>query len=361
MIPYLIVFSFSIYFTLLANKKLCSKGLLYIYSIIAILLPSLLAGFRDYAIGTDTIHYLNYFNNSLYYSSYDSFLMSYPNVEPAFLLLNYIISRFSHEPIVYLFIIHFIIISLIYISAFKIRNNIEPTWFMFMFLFMMYNESLNAMRQYLALALSLFAFVMYFNNKKIIKYILLIIIATMFHRSAVICFIMIPIFYWTKYFTVRDNYKQLYFYVSIFLLLIIFGKSFLLPLLTDSFEGKYEGYLSTNVVGGVSLSSLLVYLITFYYIYHNTRKLGARIMDVFLIISLFAVFIMLFSIYSVQLYRLSLYFFIIVILAISYIFQKISDIKYEIKIFFMILFMFFWFYSYCYRGSHATIPYVFIY
>lgn len=361
MIPYLVVFSLSIYFTFLANKNSSSKGLLYIYSIFAILLPSLLAGFRDCSIGTDTVNYLNYFENSIYYSNYESFLMSYLRVEPGFLILSYLISRFSQESVFFLFIVHFIIVLFIYISAFKIRNFINPSWIMFFFMFMMYNESLNAMRQYIALSLSLYAFVIYVNKKKMWLYILFIVIAIMFHRSAFICFAMIPIFYWTKKFTIRHNLKQLLFYISIFLLLIIFGQSFYLPLITDSFEGKYEGYLSTNAVGGISLSSFLVYLTSFFYIFYKTWRLGDKIMDIFIISSLLSVFILLFSSYSVQLYRLSLYFFIIDILAISYIFKRTPSKKYGTKLFFINLFIFFWFYSYCYRGSHATIPYVSIY
>ena len=361
MIPYLLIFSLSIYFTFLANKTPRSSGLFYIYSICAILLPSLLAGFRDLSIGTDTVNYLYYFENSISYSNFESFLTSNPNVEPGFLLLNYLVSRFSQEYVFFLFTVHLIIVLLIYISAFKIRNYITPSWVMFIFLFMMYNESLNAMRQYIAISLSLYAFAIYMNNKKTWLYILFIIIATMFHRTAFICLAMILIFYWTNKFTVRHNFKQLLFYTTIFLLLIIFGQSFYLPLITDSFGGKYEGYLSTNVDGGLSLSSFLVYLTTAFYICYKAWRMSDKIMDVFFISSLFAVFLLLLSSISVQLYRLSLYFFIILILAISYIFRRNSSFKSVIRLFFIIMFIFFWFYSYSYRGSHSTIPYVSIF
>ena len=77
---YLITFSFSTFFTFIAEHTRRNKGLFLLYSLIAILFPSLLAGFRDRGIGTDTIGYVDIvWEQVRMIHNWNDFLIAYQN------------------------------------------------------------------------------------------------------------------------------------------------------------------------------------------------------------------------------------------------------------------------------------------
>jgi hypothetical protein len=128
---YLITATISTLFFFLADKALFSKlKVVYIiFILIALLLPSILVGCRDLTVGIDTLLYMvPYFQDARYCDTYSLFLERNPQLELLYGLLVYMIASCTDNVAYLLFFQQFIVISLVYISAYKLRENV-PIWF----------------------------------------------------------------------------------------------------------------------------------------------------------------------------------------------------------------------------------------
>lgn len=200
MIIYLITFSISIVFTFVAQKnfeknKKSATGI--ITSFLAIMIPSLLACFRDESIGTDVLVYMK----KIFYWAVNSDTFFNFNkmsaIEFLYKVLNYIVACFSNNLHVFMFVVEFLMIFFVYISIYYYRKKI-PMWLSFLvFLLMYFNRSLNIIRQSIAIPITFFAF-RYVKEKKIVKYVVTIIIATLFHSSAFVAGMSYFIYYMLK-------------------------------------------------------------------------------------------------------------------------------------------------------------------
>lgn len=355
---YIITFCISLLFTHFAYKCTNNKFLQYICSAIAIILPALLAGFRDESIGTDTANYLFYFEQASGYNSYGDYYQDFIFIEPGFLLLNYIVSQCGGSAETYLFITHLFIIGIVYISAFIWRKYINPTWVMFIFYFIMYNESLNAVRQYAAITFILLAFSIYAVKRKLLLASIIAILSLSFHYSAIICIILIFAIYWVKHFPLKDNYLKLGMIVLFALVVILQTHESFMPLLfPETYSEKYSEYLSSSMEGSISLSLVLLHLIIAGFIIFKMVKKGSPVCDFFIIASMVAIGLYMLGFISTPLYRLGLFANIFICLSIPYTLARSEGNGLLTKSFFIVLIVFFWWLSYVYNGSHETIPY----
>ena len=128
MLIYIITFIFSCCLTFIAqqmfikNKKI--PGILA--SFFAIILPAIIAGLRDITIGTDTSSYFRYFN----YACDSNTFMEYNNLsrlEIGYNLIIYIVSRFTNNFNVFLFIAQLFVMVPIYIRAYEKRQENSMT------------------------------------------------------------------------------------------------------------------------------------------------------------------------------------------------------------------------------------------
>ena len=192
MLPYLFVFAISIFSTYLA--QLCynrnNKFLFVLFSAVAILTPALLAGFRDSGVGTDTVIYVDdIWNQFKHIKDWDQFYKYYKNgsfedVEFTYLCLNFIASRFGKDIGLIYFISNFVVILFVYITAFNNRTRISMWLLMFVFLFGFYNQSLNLVRQSIALAFGMYFF-KYVENRNWIKLIIAFVIIKYTHNTGI--------------------------------------------------------------------------------------------------------------------------------------------------------------------------------
>lgn len=192
MLPYLFVFAISIFSTYLA--QLCynrnNKFLFVLFSAVAILTPALLAGFRDSGIGTDTKVYVDdIWNQFKHINSWGQFYKYYidedfDDIEFVYLVLNYIASLFGRDVGLIYFLSNFVVVLLIYLAAFDNRERVSMWFIMFVFLFGYYNQSLNLVRQSIALAMGVYFF-KYLENKQWIKLIISLIIIKYTHNTGI--------------------------------------------------------------------------------------------------------------------------------------------------------------------------------
>lgn len=155
---YLIVFFMSCFFTALAHQSNERKNKIEftICSIIAIVIPCVLAGSRNISVGTDTQNYNEIFISIKHAASLEesySYWGIIDGLSFPFILLNRIVSKLFGSFSIMLFIFELFAVIPIYIIAFYYKS-IAPAWVvLFVYYMMFYNTSLNISRQSIAAAL----------------------------------------------------------------------------------------------------------------------------------------------------------------------------------------------------------------
>ena len=221
--------------------------------IFAVITLSLLSGMRNYMIGTDTATYDNFFItavNSNNFSRYFYNLTSTDSLEQIFVLLIYIVSRISNNYHFFQFICALIINANIGLALYLSRNKLKSMslgWITYCFL--LYVNTLNIVRQSIALSFMALA-ISLLLSKKFYQACVVIIIACLFHKTAIIGLVIILVAYLFNHIV---NSKRLFLVIglSLFITILI---PFLMPLLgnINVFVGsKYSNYLVST--GGISL------------------------------------------------------------------------------------------------------------
>lgn len=352
---YLITFTLVLtltYFRLHTKGKIIQ--LIYDISIVGLL--TCIAGFRNLEVGTDTSAYpLEAFDFALNCSSiYELFLFP---LEPLYGLLAFLISRFTDDISYFLFITHLIICGLFYITALRSKNKKQTFIFMFMFLFLCYNQSINLSRQYIAISIFIYSF-HYLENKKYIKYTIAIIIAMLFHTSACICFIFLPI----QIFKIYDN-KILCNITIIALLIFLIGYEKLFPFFLNilGLPSKFQIYNDTNAFKGAFSISEFILRLCFIGICLKTfiakNKRGTFI-SFFYLISIIEFLLNLMQIHSRFVNRISLYPFMIYLIYLPQIlyFNK-ADVRIRKQTILYIMCIAYWFYVFYLQNAGETLPY----
>ena len=155
-----------------------------IFGWIAVLLPSILAGVRDFSIGTDTAAYTNIFAR-ISGATLFKVITGVSTKELGFKLLLFFVSRFTDDPHWAFFAAHLFIMFFIY-KGLRDNGAGKYTWLgLAVFYFVFFGSSLNILRQYMASALIVWGF-RYVKNEKFISWLIVVIIAAMFHRTSII-------------------------------------------------------------------------------------------------------------------------------------------------------------------------------
>ncbi|MBR3263912.1 EpsG family protein [Candidatus Saccharibacteria bacterium] len=200
MIIYLIVFAISLALIFEGLKNGKKKKLLSVFLIAAgIILPCLLAAFRNVSIGTDTNGYVSgLFNIAMQTDDlgeyYDSARTWYGISDFIYLTVNFLAAHLFGSFSVFLFVVELLIILPIFFALKKYgkTNNVILLGLGLFFLFE-YNVSFNMTRQCLALSFVILM-VSLLYEKKYWWATLSAFVAFGFHSTACVTFLMIPIF-----------------------------------------------------------------------------------------------------------------------------------------------------------------------
>lgn len=264
------------------------------------LFPILLAGLRSVKVGIDTssIYY------PYYYVKYCVSNISYDGSEFGFYCILKIGYYIFHS---YNGVLFFIALLTFYLSIFGIlyfKNRINVALASFLFLLFSFFDSLNIMRQMLAVALTIFS-LRFLDRKFYFRYIFFILLAATIHNSAIIMVILIP----SKMF---ENKKIRLIAFTIILCCLIF----LLPLIIElmgkmSFFEKYYRLYKINFEFSLTNFALVIYNLPAFIIILFFRK---RLIKydrrniLFLIMALLSFEAALFKLYMVWISRLISYF-----------------------------------------------------
>ena len=265
---YIYVFLASVFFAWLAERSK-DKGVIVLCSVISILIPSLLGGLRAHGIGVDTTGYGRADALSALNAPNLTYFMENNRCEPGYQVLVYVVMKiFGHENWCYFFY-QLITISCVYIGCWKHKKITSIAFSMFIFFMMFYNNSFSIMRQSIAAAIIF----MGFDNveqKKYMKFALYVVIATMFHKSAISALVLLAGTYCVISSSINISFKILFNFGTIFFL-VLFR---IIMLFISRQLSAYTGYLLTDhtldvINGGLRFSAMYTGAILMLILYHN--------------------------------------------------------------------------------------------
>lgn len=271
-LPYFLFLSVIMATYSFAGNYNSSKRIFNTPTIVCIILMSLFAGLRSPEVGTDTGAYIRmFFKTTSYELDWD--YLKWDN-EPGFYLLQHVVNIISSNYSVLLIVIALICYTLVLRS---IRlHSLNGLLSLFIYITLgYYTFCFNAARQALALSIYMIA-ISYIIERKFIRYALVVIVASMFHKSIIIA---LPL-----YFLFRAKYSiKNVFFVTI----CGFAIATALPMLlqeASSIEGRYEIYMTKGITGGYLLTFFYTVLAIFFIFYHKkiTGIERLRRYDVFL-------------------------------------------------------------------------------
>lgn len=203
---------------------------------------------REMTVGSDTDEYLALFEKCSLYK-WDILNMS-THFEKGYLVLNVLLSYLHISPRVFLCIMSFIFSYAVY--KFIKDNSDNPLMSVLLFINLLFlYQSMNIMRQFLALSVILLFGFNFIKNKQLIKYVVAVLVASLFHTTALIALFIYPIYH------LRYSKKI----VLIAILIAIFGSILLsqiyLPL--SSLLGREAYYV--DMIGEAKLGNLISTLI----------------------------------------------------------------------------------------------------
>lgn len=227
-------------------------------------------------IGTDYYTYYNYFYNS------DYEIYSYKGEFAFYYIVEFV--RYLGEPQFLFIILGTIQMSLFFYTLYLLKNRGYKTWLIF-FLFIVvttiYNNQMNGLRQFVVVN-SMLLFVILITEKQFIKYIVLSILALLFHKTSII--VISLIFILKKYFPYSRGRVAFIFIASAFLYSINY-MDYMQSFVTNYiiFLSHYLHYLNTKseLINVFDIQSILgkVYfvpiLLVFYFtVFKNKKELS---------------------------------------------------------------------------------------
>lgn len=363
MFIYLLVFAIVTFLAAMIKPNKKNSNIILLIAIILIL--SIVGGFRDFNIGTDVeVYGKSWFEIASGSSSFKSYSSLIDNSEYGYLFINYIVSRFTSDVNIFLLVLQLLSNSLVYITLYRYRDKC-PLWMSsFMYLCLFYGMTFNILRQACALSI-LFYGVKYLDEEKSFKYLLVIILAMLFHSTAFLAGILIFLIY-----NVAKSKSKFQFYIfCLCILLSVIGMFFIKDILTIAYQlgivnARIYNYIDEFAKDSFSISLidiLFKFLIVFvsiisYKSIKNDNKLGS-----FLLVCVISELVLYFVKYTISYSeRFSFYFSYISFLYVPQVYKAFSSKAKDrlmFNVLFTVLFLGFWYYKYVRHGICEIYPY----
>ncbi len=319
MIVYIFIFLMIIVFRIIFNKKYFGlksdiaitnkkEKKIDIFFITSFLLLFFFMGFRGKEVGIDTPNYISWFDDFNRIGWNKVFSLK-KDVEPGYLLINYLVSQFSINP-------HFLILSVSFIILFShllFIKTVSKNYYISLILFLSFNHFFTAMsswRQFIAMGIVFFSYPLLLG-KKYFASLLVMTIAFFFHYSTLI-FDIALIIAWI--FSKNKKWILLFLFISIISAPIVefLFKKFILVI------PKYNYYIIKNASGKIGklrfIYIILELSIIIYIIKNNAIK--SRNINMMCIMLCFSIIIGLAGKSIPLIFRLGYYFEYFLILII---------------------------------------------
>lgn len=254
MFPYLLLLGFVMFWIFLEKKSL-NRNAFWVPFFVLVFFSSI----RSYLVGTDTGNYTSDFRNLLD-SNYYIFRS---DLEYGYQLLEYFVLKFTHNYF-WLFFVSSVIVVGSYLYIFRKKSE---DYFLSVIIFISFGFYLfyfNGLRQGIAMAIVALA-TSSLINKNFLKYALIILLASFFHKTALIMFLF--------YFIIHLEFKLEYKAIAIFLGSLLMSGAAIQYL--ASANEKYGGYTEVSDNAGGYLTLFFYFSISlFLYIFYKKYKIN---------------------------------------------------------------------------------------
>lgn len=231
--------------------------------ILLILILTFVSGFRSYNVGIDTMGYVQ---TTFIPLIYGQFSLAYGEI--GFKALSKLILILTNNNIqCVIFILSLIINSLIILRIWDFRITINFPFAIFIYFSSFYAMSMNIVPQFISIAI-IFYGTRYLDKNEYTKYLIYIVVATLFHATAPIGIILLII----RNFFIKDiQRKNRNIYILIMTLMpimIYFGYKYLMK------YTKFSNYIDTYFYSSINQFGfmVLIKLLFLVYIYMFFRK-----------------------------------------------------------------------------------------
>lgn len=364
---YLVAFFSSYALLRCSEKKVC--GIRRVIAIVlAILLPSALAGLRDFSIGTDIEIYGNaWFENAVKLVSTNNFAEYIKwavasSIGALYASINYLVAIFTPNAHWFYFILNLLTTGLVYKAAYDNRDIADVPFAMLVYYLLYYNQSLNILRQSLALALTLCAF-RHIRDKNLIKAVLWMVLAYLSHSSAVVV-IALYVIYQVLNSQMKQIAKAL---IMVGLVASVIGFPYLLDFSINIgiLSSRYEMYGTMFRRGGGYIRIFLLCIPTLVLLYGLMKsKVYKKEIEAMKSYSLVSAVLSLLAFRMTYITRIAYYFDIVYVISIPMVCEnmkyKFSSSKVNVNRLLIVVYLLaYWLFVYVYKKSGETFPYIF--
>ena len=315
MIVYISMLILSILFLIL-EKKAKKKWIKILWCIMAIM-PFFIVSALRYDIGTDyTRRYVFDYNRTLQG-------IDVSNLEILFKFIMKFCMIFTEEPYLMFVITSAMVVGFILGTSFtKSKDKILSVCIFLLGGF--FFDSLNIMRQYMAMSLIFFGYQFLLKSKRwYIAYIATVIVATLIHSSAIIMLILV--------FLNRKMLVSWKWVLPVCVIILILNENLMNVVGFFVQNTKFEAYLTGKFAQGefsylFVAENLAIYLMIMY-IYSKNKKLGnIQTQDIlFLNIQALALIVMILGSVHMLFIRTALYFSVFQVISVPYYISKIPN------------------------------------
>ncbi len=232
------------------EKSKYSKIIIFI----CILLLSLLAGFRDVNVGTDVQTYAN--GTSIeadrvtnFKELFDFIFLSKAHlisgIESGYLFISFVGTKIFGGLFGTLFLTALIINACMISGLYRIRDRVPFNICVMIYCLMHYQNTYNAMRQWMAMAIIVFG-IKYIYDRKLIRYVVVVAVAMLFHTSA---FIGISLYFIARYLDCPQNKRRQFIVIIVAFIGVIFFREIVNALVFNGIlTAKYLHYAAGDSV-----------------------------------------------------------------------------------------------------------------
>ena len=278
---YPITIAFSVFFAWLASRAK-NKSVRILCSVISVLIPSIVGGLRQVGVGIDTLTYgaPDAFKASVS-KSFLEFAAYREYKELGYSFVCYVTMQTLGHINWCFFFYQLITVGCFYVGAYKHRKIAPLPFIMFIFLYMDWVNSFNIMRQCMASSIIVMG-IDHLEKKEYIKFMIYVIIAYLFHTSALVCIVLVL----GIHMIVTHRSAYLRYFVILLIMLIILNFRTIIAIMFEflktweAIPTRYQGYMggtdgNTDIGSRIRLLSYLgAYIIFCIYSRRGQKLLG---------------------------------------------------------------------------------------
>ncbi|MHB8126274.1 MAG: EpsG family protein [Desulfitobacteriaceae bacterium] len=312
----------------------------------------LIQAVRGFTVGTDIHTYLLAYQNSKNLNFFKGDILL--DFELGYSLYTQFFSRIGFSEQQYLALTAIVII--VPIGLIVYRNSKMPEMSMFLYIVLgFFTFAFSGLRQSIAIALVFFSFE-YIKKEKYFKFLACIVLATLFHTSAIVCVILYPLY------KLKIRKHHLLFIIPTFIVMFSL-KGYIAKFIIETFFGMYVQFLEKNSAIQMFFAMMCMYILATVFTkdsYTEGKEEEFKQINSYKNYLLVALFIQLFGGESRVITRVGYYFFLYTILLVPEVIVAQKDkITRMIMIVAVVVLGAIFYYTETAGGTLSVVPYKF--